>query len=210
MTNLLMGIAEPGSTMHMATGYFNIPDVYTQTIFHKSAANFKLLFSHPMANSFQQAKGAAGFIPTAYSFLTNSFYNQIQTLQLNKRITCYEYQRTGWTFHSKGLWYTPKNYGLPVLTAVGSSNYGSYFNFVDFIKFIWYLKIIIMLIGARSLNCDLESQLIIITNNTKLQKNFDVEKCGIYKSISLYNPDSNPIKTPLWVRLVLRIFKNYF
>lgn len=124
-TNLLMNNAEPGSTIHMATGYFNIPDVYTKTIFQKSLATFNILFSHPMANSFQQAKGPAGFIPTAYSCLTNSFYNQIKTLKLHERIVCFEYKKTGWTFHSKGLWYTPK-YGLPVLTAVGSSNYGIY------------------------------------------------------------------------------------
>lgn len=127
VTNLLMGIAEPGSTMHMATGYFNIPDIYTKTIFQKSAGKFEVLFSHPMANSFQQAKGPAGFIPTAYSCLTNTFYNQIETLELKKRITCFEYQRTGWTFHSKGLWYTPKTNKMPVLTAVGSSNYGTYY-----------------------------------------------------------------------------------
>lgn len=125
-TNLLMSNAEPGSSMHLATGYFNIPDIYTETIFHKSLANFNILFSHPMANSFQKAKGPAGFIPNAYSFLTNSFYSKIKTLKLHERITCFEYQRSGWTFHSKGLWYTPKNYEFPVLTTVGSSNYGIY------------------------------------------------------------------------------------
>lgn len=124
-TNLLMSNAEPGSTMHMATGYFNIPDVYVKTIFEKSLANFNILFSHPMANSFNQAKGPAGFIPTAYSYLTNNFYSLIKTLKHHDRITCFKYQRTGWTFHSKGLWYTPRNYKLPVLTMVGSSNYGT-------------------------------------------------------------------------------------
>lgn len=124
-TNLLMSNAEAGSTIHLATGYFNLPDIYMNTIFQKSLAKFNILFSHPMANSFQQAKGPAGFIPTAYSYLTNCFYNKIQTLKLQDRITCFEYQRTGWTFHSKGLWYTPKNYEFPVLTAVGSSNYGT-------------------------------------------------------------------------------------
>lgn len=125
-TKLLISNAEPGSTIDMATGYFNIPDIYTNTIFQKSLANFNVLFSHPMANSFQKAKGPAGFIPAAYSYLTNSFYNQIETLNLHKRISCFEYQRTGWTFHSKGLWYTPKSYELPALTVVGSSNYGKY------------------------------------------------------------------------------------
>ncbi|XP_015366256.1 PREDICTED: CDP-diacylglycerol--glycerol-3-phosphate 3-phosphatidyltransferase, mitochondrial [Diuraphis noxia] len=185
-TNLLMSNAELGSTMHMATGYFNIPDIYTNSMFHKSLANFKILFSHPMANSFQQAKGPAGFIPTAYSYLTNTFFDKVENLKLHERISCFEYQRTGWTFHSKGLWYTPNNYELPVLTAVGSSNY-----------------------GARSLNCDLESQLIIVTNNKKLQQNFHTEKNYVYESTSLYIPEGE-FKAPLWVRLVLRVFKNYF
>lgn len=72
------------------------------------------------------------------------------------------------------------------------------------------IKILIIFSGARSLNCDLESQLVIVTNNKKLQNSFHTEKCDIYKSTSLYIPESEVFKTPFWVRFVLRIFKNYF
>lgn len=65
-------------------------------------------------------------------------------------------------------------------------------------------------LGARSLNCDLESQLIIVTNNKQLQHNFHTEKCEIFKSTSLYVPEVDAFQTPFWVRFVLRIFKNYF
>lgn len=71
------------------------------------------------------------------------------------------------------------------------------------------MKLELFFSGARSLNCDLESQLIIVTNNKKLQQNFHTEKSDIFKSTSLYIPESE-FKAPLWVRLVLRMFKNYF
>lgn len=121
----LLEHAEAGSTLNLATGYFNLPDVYINTLFKKSKANINVLFSHPMANSFQTAKGPASFIPTAYSVLTNNFCKNIQKYKLENQIKCFEYEKTGWTFHSKGLWYIPKNYKWPVFTIIGSSNYGN-------------------------------------------------------------------------------------
>ena len=32
--------------------------------------------------------------------------------------------RPGWTFHAKGLWYSPPGERCPTLTVVGSPNYG--------------------------------------------------------------------------------------
>lgn len=60
------------------------------------------------------------------------------------------------------------------------------------------------------MNCDLETQLIIVTNNTKLQQSFHKEKSDIFKSATLYTNEGEVFKTPFWVRLVLRMFKNYF
>ncbi|XP_050536024.1 CDP-diacylglycerol--glycerol-3-phosphate 3-phosphatidyltransferase, mitochondrial [Daktulosphaira vitifoliae] len=179
--------AEAESTLNLATGYFNLPDIYIKTLFKKSKANINVLFSHPMANSFQTAKGPASFIPTAYSVLTSNFYKEVQKYNLENRIKCFEYEKTGWTFHSKGLWYIPKNYKWPIFTIIGSSNY-----------------------GARSLNCDLESQIIILTDNQKLQKTFFMEKCDSYKSAIIYTPNCEKLIVPLWIRFVLKIFKNYF
>lgn len=73
---------------------------------------------------------------------------------------------------------------------------------------VFLLKL--FLLGARSLKCDLESQLLIVTNNKKLQQNFQTEKCDIFKSTSLYAPEGDILKSPFWVRFVLKIFKNYF
>ena len=37
----------------------------------------------------------------------------------------HEYEREGWTFHAKGLWYYPPGgNGLPTMTMVGSPNFG--------------------------------------------------------------------------------------
>lgn len=43
------------------------------------------------------------------------------------RITILEYQRSGWTYHAKGLWHTLAGRNAPHLTLIGSSNFGKYY-----------------------------------------------------------------------------------
>ena len=81
--------------------------------------------------------------------------------------TCYflrifrtEYQREGWTFHAKGLWYTPSMSisSLPCLTMVGSPNF-----------------------GYRSVSKDLETQVTILTTNRGLQEQMGQEQSKLYE-----------------------------
>ena len=39
-----------------------------------------------------------------------------------------EYTRPRWTFHAKGLWYSPPGDTRPILTMVGSPNFGYRFD----------------------------------------------------------------------------------
>lgn len=66
-----------------------------------------------------------------------------------------EYVRPGWTFHAKGLWLQPRDALHPVLTFVGSSNF-----------------------GERSKFRDLEANLVLVTENDELQKDLS----RVYKS----------------------------
>lgn len=70
------------------------------------------------------AKGPAGGIPSAYTKLASNFLQQLQMADQGHRIHMAEYHRPGWTYHAKGMWYTLPNQQFPILTLVGSPNFG--------------------------------------------------------------------------------------
>lgn len=79
------------------------------------------------ANGFLSARGLAGGIPSAYTGLATAFLNSAQRLSQLNRLTIFEYQRSGWTYHGKGLWLTLPGQNMPHLTLIGSSNFGTIF-----------------------------------------------------------------------------------
>ncbi|CAG2057561.1 unnamed protein product [Timema podura] len=124
VTRHLLESAQDGSTVHLSSGYFNLTQDYIDCLLHRSYANYHILMAHPTANGFYGAKGLAGAIPAAYTLLATTFLGHIQHADQESRVFVYEFQRPGWTFHSKGLWYSPPGSLLPTLTLVGSSNFG--------------------------------------------------------------------------------------
>ncbi|KAK9817767.1 hypothetical protein WJX72_001915 [[Myrmecia] bisecta] len=96
----------------------------------------------------------SGFIPTAYSLLEHSTWVRLCRAWAARGASeggttreLLEYERPGWEFHAKGIWYTPAGEKWPIATAIGSPNY-----------------------GYRSLHRDLEAQLIIVTVNPRLRQ----------------------------------------
>jgi len=79
------------------------------------------------ANGFFGARGVSGYIPDVYTLIARQFYSQVRTKGHDLRISIYEYYRKHWTFHCKGLWFYVPDYDLPVLTLVGSPNFGKYY-----------------------------------------------------------------------------------
>ncbi|GBP18102.1 CDP-diacylglycerol--glycerol-3-phosphate 3-phosphatidyltransferase, mitochondrial [Eumeta japonica] len=98
------------------------------------------------ANGFLGAAGPAGGIPNAYSLIAKKFWEKVIDSNQMHRIQMLEYERSGWTFHAKGLWYYPSGSKLPCMTLVGSAN-----------------------LGERSVRRDLEAQAAILTTSPQLQ-----------------------------------------
>jgi CDP-diacylglycerol--glycerol-3-phosphate 3-phosphatidyltransferase len=69
------------------------------------AQSLALLTASPRANGFFTAKGASRRVPAAYVLLERQFWDAAERAQ--KRFSLHEYARKGWTYHGKGLWYTP-------------------------------------------------------------------------------------------------------
>jgi CDP-diacylglycerol--glycerol-3-phosphate 3-phosphatidyltransferase len=114
-----------GCHTFLASGYFNLTEKYVDLII-RSQGKYRILTASPQANGFLGAGGAAGHIPYAYLHIARWFHDRLVQAQQTDRIKLEEYTRDGWTFHGKGLWhYLPEN-EFPILTMIGSSNFGQY------------------------------------------------------------------------------------
>ena len=104
--------------MHFATGYFNPVRAYLDLIL-SSKSSTDVLMAHPEANGFFRAKGVAGGIPPAYTLIAKQFFDLVARGGRSDGVRMFEYIRKGWTFHAKGLWFTPEGESEPSVTMIG-------------------------------------------------------------------------------------------
>ncbi|TMW69625.1 hypothetical protein Poli38472_001781 [Pythium oligandrum] len=133
------------SSLSIASGYLNFPP-FLDDLLVKCEANLDVLTAAPIANGFFNADGIKGALPMAYSLIEQEFYEKTRSRAYATNIR--EFNRSGWTFHGKGMWFSPSLDAPPQLTIIGSSNF-----------------------GRRSYGCDLESQLVLYTKSPTLQGN---------------------------------------
>lgn len=208
VTKSLLSGALENSKMKFATGYFNLTDDYMNTLTTNCSAYCSILMAHPnvikcfiniiknnnnfltlllQANGFQGAKGPAGGIPAAYSLIARNFYKKLVDAKQNHRVSLLEYEKSGWSYHAKGLWYYLPDSNLPSLTLIGSSNF-----------------------GERSVNRDLETQLCIVTDNKKLKNLLQLECDNLYNLGKTAEGELIMRPVPRWVKTVVSLFKNFF
>ncbi|XP_030573257.1 CDP-diacylglycerol--glycerol-3-phosphate 3-phosphatidyltransferase, mitochondrial [Drosophila novamexicana] len=187
VTKQLLSKCIAGSRLKLATGYFNLTQEYMDTITHKCLAQCSILMAHPNANGFQGAKGPAGGIPAAYTLIAKSFYESLVRRKQNHRVNFFEYEKPGWTYHAKGLWYYLPEARLPNLTLIGSSNF-----------------------GERSVNRDLETQVCLVTANKDLSQRLQNEADRLYDMSTTAEREIVQRSVPRWVQAVVRIFRNFF
>ncbi|KAL4239796.1 CDP-diacylglycerol--glycerol-3-phosphate 3-phosphatidyltransferase [Mactra antiquata] len=186
----LLKTSEHSDRMYLASGYFNLTSQYVNFIVDDSNAEFDILTASPETNGFFGASGISGFIPVAYTYIAKQFYARTCSQNEDNRITLYEYYRPDWTFHGKGLWYYISGSTLPVLTLIGSPNF-----------------------GYRSLYRDLECQVAVVTSNSSLQEQLQEEHKKLYNSsykVSSETFEQDKRYVPTWVRFVTRFIKNFF
>ena len=80
--------------------------------------------------------------------------------------------RPEWTFHAKGLWYSPPGEDRPVLTMVGSPNFGY--------RLAAVASLCTILVG-RSVERDLETQMVVVTSNDGLRDRLKQERDALFK-----------------------------
>lgn len=184
--NLLLK-SVPQSRLNLTTGYFNLTQIYMDTLATKCEASCDILMAHPNANGFLGAKGPAGGIPAAYSQIAKNFMKKLIECNQTDRVKLYEYQRPGWTYHAKGLWYYLPGSYMPDLTLIGSSNF-----------------------GERSVNRDLESQICLVTVNDELRRQLQREYVNLKRYCSPAEEELQTRIIPKWVQTTVVFFKNFF
>lgn len=190
VTKQLLRSASRDDEILLASGYFNLTDHYLRLILEKSFAKFKMLMASPEVNGFYGARGAAGAIPYLYTQVARQFHQQLCAFQQKKRIQLFEYYRSKWTFHVKGLWYYVDRDPLPSLTLIGSSNF-----------------------GYRSVYRDMECQLALVTKNESLRQQLREEHVHLFESSDKVTECTFKRKdrfVPLWVRMITNYIKNFF
>jgi len=96
----------------------------------------EIYLKYGQANGFLGARGPAGGIPAGYTLVASEFFKQVETSGQEDRIQMAEFQKQGWTYHAKGLWYTLPGQRLPILTFIGSPNFGKCIIRIDVVPFI--------------------------------------------------------------------------
>ncbi|CAK8675582.1 unnamed protein product [Clavelina lepadiformis] len=189
VTKLLLESFPSKSHVCFTSGYFNITDDYSNAVL-SSSANFDILTASPEANGFLGASGFAGNIPAVYIYFTRLFFEQLTKNESQKRIKIWEYMQPQWTYHAKGIWFCEEGQSLPSATMIGSSNF-----------------------GLRSVNRDLEAQVILITKNRKLMEQLQTEKANLLKWSKPVTPETFAQPryfVPRWVCYVSNLIKHYF
>lgn len=189
ITMKVLKSGEENGKFVFGSGYFNLTEEYLHEVLN-GASNFDLLMAHPKANGFLGAGGPAGGIPAAYTHIAANFFNCVNHEGMQHRVSMHEYQREGWTFHAKGLWYYPPKSELPCLTMVGSPNY-----------------------GYRSVDKDLETQITILTENRGLQEQLDAEQKQLFAHSDRLTAEEfskTERSVPGWVKMVVGVARKYF
>lgn len=105
----------------------------------------------------------------------------------NHRVNFFEYQKQGWTYHAKGLWYYLPQSKLPNLTLIGSSNF-----------------------GERSVNRDLETQVCLVTANEGLSQSLQHENERLFNQSTTAENQITTRPVPRWVQAVVGLFRTFF
>ena len=187
MLGKLFSRNQPDLDVTVATGYFNPFDEYLDVILKNSNFPMKFLFAAPDANGFYNAEGFSGYIPALYTNISKNFFDQCKDFK--KDIKLYEFSRSKWTFHGKGIWIEDEKNNTSA-TMLGSSNY-----------------------GYRSACRDLESQVFLVTTNENLRRRLREERNALFEFSTLVDSATFLRRdhfVPFWVKAFSKVFRNFF
>mmetsp|Transcript_27780 Transcript_27780/g.55974 ORF Transcript_27780/g.55974 Transcript_27780/m.55974 type:complete len:510 (+) Transcript_27780:44-1573(+) len=166
-TEAILKVAPQSGSVNLATAYLNPPPEFTALLAAASPAGvLRVLTAHYDSHGFHNARGLMSLVPKCYEAIARLRVLPALAAQRPGTSRFLSYRRQYWTYHAKGLWIWPttdeeegggggsegKGSSASIVTVAGSSNY-----------------------GRRSFELDLESQLVIASEDVGLRKSLEEE-----------------------------------
>ena len=218
---LLKNTFDYNSKIHISTGYFNLAREVQDAVLDSKCSEIKILCAADEANGFYKAKGLMGRIPDMYNLIGSDFYQMIRKCQMEDIVNLFEYKREGWSFHSKGIWYSEREEKEQFTeqdsnnSTSSTSNSNSNSNSKLFVCNVFGSSNF----GFRSFHRDTELQMTLVTcrgstDSHILKSKFDEERRRIFDKNYIKAVDDNRQKEmcadiPTWVRYFSLFAKNY-
>ncbi|WVR05797.1 hypothetical protein IAU60_002822 [Kwoniella sp. DSM 27419] len=143
-------------SVDLTSGYFGLYQAYKKAVID-SPAPVNVIAASPKSNGFYGSKGFSRLIPEGYTLLESRFHREAVRRgrawdeEKGTGVRLREWEKNGWTYHSKGLWLSPSSSDAkpskPFLTFIGSSN-----------------------LSTRSLTLDTELSMVMMTSSPSLRK----------------------------------------
>lgn len=149
----------------------------------KRGIKISMITTSENCHGFKGGKGFTGLVPELHKI---SISELIKSFENNETTKVLEYDRSNWTFHSKGAWFIPVDQSTTSsIVYVGSSNG-----------------------GIRSTHRDFELGLMLKTRSASLINRMNVEIDSIHKFSKQINPDSKSlVKNIRYYQLKRSLFK---
>lgn len=94
------------SRLDFTSGYFSLFPAYASLLLSlPSTIKTCIIAAAPISNGFYGSRGISRHIPPAYTWLEHKFYNAVQSHGKADDVAIYEWEKEGWTYHAKGLWF---------------------------------------------------------------------------------------------------------
>lgn len=120
--------ADMPGCLDLTSGYFSLHSPYKSLVLDAPSEAFetRIVAAAPESNGFFGSKGISRHIPMAYTWLEQKFWKAVQRRGKERSIELLEWVKSGWTYHAKGIWWTPPRTRAlgPTHTLIGSSNFG--------------------------------------------------------------------------------------
>ncbi|OJA17034.1 hypothetical protein AZE42_03559 [Rhizopogon vesiculosus] len=151
--------------MNLTSGYFGLSKQY-QDLILKSNVACSITAASPKANGFYGSGGLSGLIPEGYTLLEQRFMRAVKAASRSSpsnvagghSVSLREWERDGWTYHAKGIWFSPSVDTPPVLTLFGSTN-----------------------LNSRSANLDTELSFVMVTSSDSLRQKLQEEIQALHR-----------------------------
>ncbi|KAI9446565.1 hypothetical protein H4582DRAFT_2166056 [Lactarius indigo] len=175
--------------LSLTSGYFGLSDSYKHLIL-SSGVPTRIICASPEANGFYGSRGISGRLPEGYTWLEQRFMAAVRASHshdhqhISGLVDLKEWNRPGWTYHSKGIWLSPKPGSLPIITLFGSTN-----------------------LNSRSAQLDTELSFVMLANSVAVRTKLQLELQGLNEFAEDWKGDQRNVR--VITKVLARLLSGY-